>query len=239
MTVDPLALIVEVDRATDRLLRTASALDDAAAAGPSLLPGWSRGHVLTHVARNADAYVNLLTWARTGERMPAYASPEARNADIEAGAGRPLAELIDDLRTAAARFSETAADMPAAAWGATIERSGGRQAPAATLAWGRLREVEVHHIDLDAGYTAADWPEAFSQHVLREVVNDLGGLSGTPSLVLRPDELAHDLVIGTAHAAPVVSGPAHAIAAWLAGRSAGKDLRVTPDGPLPTPPAWM
>ena len=49
-----------------------------------LLPGWTVGHVLTHVARNADAYTNLLTWARTGVETPAYASPEAREALLRA-----------------------------------------------------------------------------------------------------------------------------------------------------------
>ena len=47
-------------------------------AGPSLLPGWSRGHVLTHLARNADGAVNLLTWARTGVETPQYVSQEQR-----------------------------------------------------------------------------------------------------------------------------------------------------------------
>ena len=41
-------------------------MGDDAFAAPSALPGWSRAHVLTHVARNADAMINLLTWARTG-----------------------------------------------------------------------------------------------------------------------------------------------------------------------------
>ena len=52
--------------------RAAAELDPGQVAGPSRLPGWSRGHVLSHLARNADALVNLLTWARTGiEAVPA------------------------------------------------------------------------------------------------------------------------------------------------------------------------
>ena len=64
---------------------------------PSGLPGWTRAHVLTHVARNADAMVNLVTWARTGVQTPAYVSRDARDADIETGAGRTPAEIRDDL----------------------------------------------------------------------------------------------------------------------------------------------
>lgn len=240
MTADPLVLLPELDRATDRLIRAAETLDDGAVAGPSLLPGWTRGHVLTHVARNADSYVNLLTWARTGVRTPGYASAEAREAGIQEGAARPLAEQLEDLRTACARLADTAEAMPADAWGAIIERTGGRKAPAATCVWGRLREVEVHHVDLDAGYRPSDWPDAFSQHLLREVVADLGAASGVTPLVLRPTELEHDLTIGaTDKDTTVVAGPAFELAAWLAGRSYGVDLTTTPEGPLPTPPAWI
>ncbi|MEJ3747918.1 maleylpyruvate isomerase family mycothiol-dependent enzyme [Actinomycetes bacterium KLBMP 9797] len=239
MTVDPLALLPELDKATDRVLRTAAGFDDATAAGPSPLPGWTRGHVLTHLARNADAYVNLLNWARTGVPTPAYPSMAARNADIEAGASRPAAELVDDLRTAAARFAEAAADLPVTAWATVVEKTGGRRVTTAVVVWDRLREVEVHHVDLDAGYTPADWPEAFSQHMLRELVNGFGGRTDAPALILRPDGLGHDLGIGATGGAPVVSGPAHVLAAWLSGRATGAGLTVTPDGPLPTVPRWM
>ena len=87
MTADPLVLLPEIDRATARLLATARKLDDADLAAPSRLPGWTRGHVLAHLARNADGCVNLLTWARTGIETPQYASDERRDADIETGAG--------------------------------------------------------------------------------------------------------------------------------------------------------
>ena len=69
MSADPLVLLDDVERATSRLLATAGSLD-ADPSAPSLLPGWTRGHVLTHVARNADSLVNLLTWARTGVVTP-------------------------------------------------------------------------------------------------------------------------------------------------------------------------
>ncbi|MGI5216107.1 maleylpyruvate isomerase family mycothiol-dependent enzyme [Plantactinospora sp. CA-290183] len=238
MTVDPLVLLPELDRATDRLLRTVADLDDAAVTGPSLLPGWTRGHVLTHLARNADGYVNLLTAARTGEDIPQYASPEARDADIAAGGGRPAAAQLADLRSSAEQFAELARSMPVQAWAAKVRASRGPRV-AATLIWGRLREVEVHHVDLAAGYSTADWPDAFSQRVLHEVLKDLAGRDGSPALVLRPTETEQPLALGPADAAPTVTGPAHALAGWLTGRSAGDDLVVTPSGPLPAPPAWL
>ncbi len=151
MTTDPLALLGEVDRATGRLLETAAELDPDPGA-PCMLPGWTRGHVLTHVARNADALGNLVTWARTGVVTPAYPSREHRKADIEAGSRRPWEVLLADVRDSSARFAEAAGGLSVDAWLAELDLPDGRH-PAAVVPWRRLREVEVHHVDLAAGYT--------------------------------------------------------------------------------------
>ena len=82
---DPLAELEVVEAATARLLSSVQTLDAAALAAPSLLPGWTRGHVCSHVDRNADSLVNLLTSARTGVDIPQYASAEARDEGIEVG----------------------------------------------------------------------------------------------------------------------------------------------------------
>src|SRR5689334_3396068 len=161
MTADPLVLLPEIDRATARLLATARTLDDAAVAAPSLLPGWTRGHVLAHVARNADACVRLLTWARTGEPRHQYESAAARAAEIEADAGRTADEHAADLAASAERIDEAVAQMPPDAWAAPVGWLNGRTTPAAYVTWSRLREVEVHHADLGAGYRPADWPPPF------------------------------------------------------------------------------
>jgi len=78
----------QIDDATQRLLGTARQLTDPALREPSLLPGWTRGHVLTHLCRGADAMRNLLAGARAGQDRPAYASAHAREDDIAQGAGR-------------------------------------------------------------------------------------------------------------------------------------------------------
>jgi maleylpyruvate isomerase len=235
--------MAEVDRATDRLLHTVATLagsgsDMAAVDASSLLPGWTRGHVLAHVARNADGLTNLLTWARTGVMTPQYAHPEQREADIVAGAPRPPVEQLADVRESAARFADAAAQMPVEAWSALLDIPGAPQR-AARVVWRRLREVEVHHVDLDAGYTSAEWPDAFSHRLLHEVVTGFADRTDAPPIRLRPDDLGHELVVGEPDGAPTVSGPAHALAAWLTGRSSGAGLAITPDGPRPTPPAWM
>jgi maleylpyruvate isomerase len=240
MTADPLMLVAEVDRATTRLLETARGLDAGALAEPSLLPGWTRGHVLAHVARNADGCVNLLTWATTGVETPQYASAAARASDIDAGAGRPLPEQLADLRASAQRFLAAVAGMPAEAWSVEIRWLSGYTTPAAGVVWSRLREVEVHHVDLAAGYTTGDWPEAFTHRLLHEVAAGFSATPRAPRVRLHATDLGHDLTLGASAPddPPTVSGPGHALAAWLTGRGAGAGLTVTPDGPLPPVPTW-
>jgi maleylpyruvate isomerase len=235
MTADPLVLLPEIDRATARLLATARTLDAAALAGPSLLPGWTRGHVLTHVARNADATVRLLTWARTGIESPQYASAQRREAEIEEGAGRPGDEQVADLTATAARIGEAVAQMPPPAWAAPVAWLSGKTTPAAYVMWSRLREVELHHLDLAAGYGGTDLPEPFVHRLLHELAGDL--IDGMSPVRLHATDLDHELTIG-ADPAVTVTGPGYALAGWLTGRAGGADLAVAPAGPLPTVPIW-
>jgi len=238
VAADPLDLIDEVHRATDRLLSTVRALDEQAVTGPSGLPGWTRGHVLTHLARNADGLINLLTWAKTGVETPQYVSMEQRDADIQAGAPRPLGEQLADLEAASARFAAAADDMPPQAWTAMVTWRSGRTNSAANIVWARLSEVEIHHLDLDAGYGSADWPLSFALRALRQTVDRFGRHPDRPPVVIRAPEVGHDLAVSTEPDAAVVSGPAHAALAWLIGRSTGTGLTVDPPGPLPPVPSF-
>jgi maleylpyruvate isomerase len=105
--------------------------------------------------------------------------------------------------------------------------------------WGRLREVEVHHVDLALGYRPDDWTTAFSQRLLRELVHQLDARPETTALVLHPTDLDHPLTIGGGPDARQVSGPSAELAAWLAGRSAGETLVFSPAGAPPSPPRWL
>ncbi len=161
MEADPVTLRRHVDEATARLAGTAAGLTDDDARQPSALAGWTRGHLLTHIARNADGLRNLLVWARTGMELPQYPSAEARTAGIEAGAGRGAGELLADLRESAAAFSAEAATLTGPAWRAPVHGMRGPDHPAWYTLVRRLVEVEIHHVDLDAGFGPADWPDSF------------------------------------------------------------------------------
>ena len=97
---------------------------------PSPLPGWTRAHVVAHLARNADALVNLCTWARTGVETPMYPAPDSRDADIEKTAALSPSELRADFRDAAARLAEAAAVLRAEAWSAPVRTRQGKTIPA-------------------------------------------------------------------------------------------------------------
>src|SRR3712207_6264317 len=113
---EPPALAASLDEmaaATDRLLETVDGMDDEALWAPSALPGWTRAHVLTHVARNADRLAKLAWWGRTGEETPMYAGGRAgREAGIEAGAGRHIGDVRLDLNDSAERLLGAFADFP-------------------------------------------------------------------------------------------------------------------------------
>jgi maleylpyruvate isomerase len=153
----------QIDFATQRLLDSARVIEDDDLRAPSLLPGWTRAHVLAHLARGADALRNLMVGVRTGQSRPAYASPAARTSGIEHGATLPRAELLDEVAAAAMAFRTVSRQLPDEAWAAEVTGVSGLDPfPASELLVRRLVEVELHHTDLGAGYTAADWPDAFT-----------------------------------------------------------------------------
>jgi maleylpyruvate isomerase len=213
-------------------------MGDDAFAAPSALPGWTRAHVLTHIARNADAMINLLRWAHTGVPTPAYASLEARDAAIEEGAHRSPAEIREDVVESSDRLAVVVREIPKAAWSAHVTSVQGREMPATDIPWIRAREMWVHSVDLDVGASFADFPAPMVAELLTEVAATMGAKPDCPALrLVTPDGTAR--AVGDQAAAVTVSGPAPELAAWLLGRSKGRGLRVEGGGPLPALPRWL
>lgn len=228
--MDPQTSLQQLQFATDELLRDIDGLTDADVRAPSPLPGWTRGHVLTHLARNAEGSTRLLTWARTGVPSYEYESHQAREAEIEQGAGRPAKALIADVRACAEAFFDAADRIPQQSWQRTVTFTGGYDVEAARIPSLRLGEVHVHHVDLDIGYRPADWPTAFVRDYLSM------GLQGLKEFPVRIEATDSGRVHESDGATVVVSGPEYAILAWLIGRSDGSELARTGDAPLPQVP---
>ncbi|WP_051807795.1 maleylpyruvate isomerase family mycothiol-dependent enzyme [Actinoplanes subtropicus] len=229
MDFDPGLLLSKIMAATEQLLETAADFDDAGVRQPSLLPGWSRGHVLTHVARNADGGTRMLTWARTGLETPEYPSVRARAEEIEAGSGRPATALTADVRASASRFADAYAAMPGEAWSRLLRWTSGKQRPAYRAADARLTEVLVHHVDLRAGYQPRDWPADFVAGFLADVIAAFAGRTGVPSLYLIASDTGAGYRLGGHEGALVVRAEQASLLAWLLGRSkGGNDLPALP-----------
>ncbi|EPH45843.1 maleylpyruvate isomerase family mycothiol-dependent enzyme [Streptomyces aurantiacus] len=229
--IDHVRDLASVRDATERLLAAATALDNVSIAEPSRLPGWTRGHVLAHVARNADALVNVLAG------RPMYVSGEARDADIERDAPRPVDVQLTDLRESAARLEAQAA-LPAD-WSRTITMRNGVTDSASRVPFRRWVELELHHVDLGVGYELEDVPADFLE---REIGFLTDRFSGNPEVVAtNVTDGTRAWPTGRAADKPevTVSGPAPALVGWLAGRRDHRALaaQLTVDGgPLPALP---
>ena len=146
------ALVEGCRAAQAALLEDIADLSDDTARRPSLLPGWTVGHVLTHIARNADSLVWRLEGASKGELRDQYPGGLAqRSSDIEEGASRPAVELARDVRETAAAVERAIAALSPAAWDAPSRTSRGVVEDSRDAVLSRWREVVVHHADLGLG----------------------------------------------------------------------------------------
>jgi maleylpyruvate isomerase len=216
--------------ATSRYLSTVATLSDEQLREPSLLPGWSRGHVVAHVALNAQGIARALRGLRTGEPVARYDSPEARDADIEARAGQGAEELAGLSQLACLRLAGELRLMPAL--GQVDTFPGGPSVSIADLVDARWREVEVHHADLGLDYGPADWPLPFAARLLHELAEDRGEQG--VALTLHARDLGETLLVGPGGHG--VAGSAADLAWWLSGRGDGTALAVT--RPLPDLAPW-
>lgn len=161
MDVDPRLLNRHVEgcaAAHQLLLATVSELTDDDCRAPSLLEGWSRGHVLTHLARNAESHVHLLECASRGEIGEQYEGGYAgRVAAIEDGAHRSADALVSDVRRSIYALESAWSQANHDTWSGSGLNSKGDTIVMADIVFLRWREVEVHHADLGLGFTFADW----------------------------------------------------------------------------------
>ncbi|MET9773729.1 maleylpyruvate isomerase family mycothiol-dependent enzyme [Streptomyces sp. NPDC006367] len=219
--------LASVQDATERLLSALAELDNAAVTDRSRLPGWTRGHVLAHLARNADALVNVL------EGRPMYVSAEVREADIERDAPRPLDVQIADVRESAGRFRKAGA-VPAD-WSRTVTLRGGVTDSASRVPFRRWAEVELHHVDLGIGYELENLPEEFTERETAFLAARFTGHPDVPPTRLTDGTRTWRTGREEDGSGVSVTGPPADLLGWLAGRRDGSALTVD-GGPLPALP---
>lgn len=215
--------------ATTRCLATIDSLTDQQLREPSGLPGWTRGHVVAHIANHAQGMGRALRGLRTGAPVPIYDSQESRDADVEARSGSTAAELASYAQLACLRLAGELRLVKAVG---EVERiPGGPRFTIPELVEARWREVEIHHADLDAGYGPTDWPLAFAAYLLEDVAQHRGD---EVDLTLHARDLDKTVLVG--RGGHGVAGTAADLAWWLTGRGHGEGLTST--RPLPTLGAW-
>lgn len=216
---------------TERLVDTAASLANDAVLAPSLCEGWSRGHILTHVARNADGLARVCRAVLDGSGETMYAADDVRDADIAAGCRRSVRDLTADVRESAEQLAPLLARLGPEQVGASAERTpGGRRIAAEDVRYLRLRELVYHHVDLNAGFTFEHVAPELLALFLDETVTNLRRHDEATGLTIRTTEGdTHTVGDGATH----VSGTRAAVLAWLA---RGQTDGVRADGPLPDVP---
>jgi maleylpyruvate isomerase len=230
---------IDLDHLADagqRLTRTVDGLQADDWDADSLLPGWTRAHVVAHLALNGEALTGVLAGVVDNEAVPMYASAEARDRDIQELAGAEHSELRGRLLASLTTFAEAAQAVPDDAWSGRFERvPDGPTFPLDAVPLMRVREIEIHHADLGLGYTADDWPHAFAEVVVDGMVRRLEPEHG---FRVSPLDSERNWDVGqVSDDGAVVTGPVAHLAWWLTGRPPS-DQVTSSRGDLPTIGGW-
>ncbi|MDN5725842.1 MAG: maleylpyruvate isomerase family mycothiol-dependent enzyme [Propionibacteriales bacterium] len=217
------AVLRHLQHAQQQLLGDTISVTDEQWRGPSHLPGWSRGHVATHIARQADAMRRVAEGVLSGTPAQMYDSMEARNAAIEDGSTRTGLELQTDLDTSAGAVLDAFDQVETAdRWDTKVHATDGVEFAARLLPLGRLTEVALHHIDLDLGVTADDLDPDLATWLLEWITFRLSARVGRPFRILVATPTGSPTMIDVGQAGsdgPVISGAPQALVGWLSGRA--------------------
>lgn len=131
-------------------------------AAPSLLPGWSRGTLIGHLALNAQSHVHLLSCAARGEEGQQYpGGPSAREDAIEQASMWSQEKATAELRKAVYSLEGAWAGSTYDTWQGTGVTASGSVVAMHELPFLRWRECVVHLTDLDVGRGWETWPSLY------------------------------------------------------------------------------
>ena len=230
------ASLVLARRGTAYFARKLAELPDTELDGPSLLPGWSRRHVIAHVGYNARALTRLLEWAATGVESPMYASPEQRSQEIDYGATLSPVALRHLVAHSSVHLNVEWRDLPADAWSAQVRTAQGRIVPVSETAWMRTREVWIHAVDLNNGASFHDFPPELLDALITDVTNNWRRRDTPPQLKLAPNDRAAAVSVSD-EPTVTLTGTAADLTRWITGRG---DKHITAStGQIPLPPRWL
>jgi len=209
-----------IEAATSKLAETVSGLDDDAAAGASLLPAWDRSMVVIHLSASADGIRRAVEAAAKGGTGEVYPGDKpARDAEIEAGRAMPARELQARLLRSCELLWCVLEAAPDEVWGLPAIGILGEMPVGPGLVVGRLRELEVHHVDLAYGYGPDDWPFGWVVEEMERAMLDLPARLPTGmAVVLSASDAGQHWVAGSGTSLEV-SGTTGELFAWVIGRA--------------------
>lgn len=241
LTTDPAlqAQLLQARRGTAFFARKLNELSDLDLDGASLLPGWTRRHVVAHIGYNARAIARLVEWAHAGVETPMYESVSARNHEIEYGATLSPIALRNLYDHSAVHLNVEWRDLPEDAWRHVVRTIQGREVPASETVWMRIREIWVHAVDLANGAGFQDIPAEVLERLLADITGAWKARGDDKDLVLTVTDAGRPLELGdTASDSPeIVSGTLAGIAEWATGR--GTSHVSSNRGQVRTAPRWL
>jgi maleylpyruvate isomerase len=214
---EPAALLAELHKAAAVVTSIAAKLTDADVKAPSALPGWTRGHVLAHLAGISHAMARQLEYGGRGETVELYdGGQEGRTKAIDMAAGHDAPTHQADLQAALDRALAAfdALGNPGngtAHWQTPISYRGGVVLDGGLALW---RELVIHTSDLGTGRGPETWSRNFCEHLFDFLA---ARVPAGQKFVLQPLGLP-PVTIGSGGRSTVISGMITDIAAWLAGR---------------------
>ncbi len=202
-----------------RFVTAVSGLTGDELTAPTALPGWTRAHVIAHVADGGRAFADLTDAALRGELVALFpGGVEERNELIEKLAVSP--DLMAHLENGIARLEALWDRARPEDWRRPVRFRNGDLAGTVFARW---REVWIHLVDCGVGVTPADWPAELAAHALDFLLSRVP--EGITLVATDTDQRW-----GAPNGVPL-SGPVRDLAAWAAGRE--------PEQPLNGPPVAL
>ena len=220
---------------TQHLLGDTIRLSDKEWQSPSLLPGWTRAHVATHLARNADGLRRSVDAFLSGRSARMYTSEMERQEEMERGSQRTGLDLQIDLDTSASQLNAVMNRLAASSeedLAREVELRAGFHVPAWLIATARLNEVVLHHVDLGIGFTIDQVDDDIARWLLEWMVFRLDDRMDVPRLELQSTSGVRARIGGFGEPT-VVNGADRFLLGWLTGRCDSSKLEGADQVVLP------
>ncbi len=199
--------------AADNVSAKLGGLSDADVLAPTDLPGWTRGHVLAHIAHVSNAVARQAEYALKGELVDFYDGGHGgRTQAIEMNAGHTADEHRAYIATAFTRALSVLGGLDDAQWMLPVSYRNGDVRGVGLAYW---RELVIHLADLNLGRGPETWSKEFCLYLIGFLNSRV---PAELQLKLLPLGLA-PLTVGAGETTVSVSGMLTDIAAWLAGRT--------------------